>query len=123
MKPDHEAIEELVADQKAPVYIVHPSQKQAVERAQSMTSMKLVSTEERHAIAAEIAGFRFAKGFGSTVRKFITAGIGIHHAGMLPKYRRLIELSPSRANSRSSAAPTPSASGSTCQFEPSCSHP
>ncbi|MBD4655389.1 DUF3516 domain-containing protein, partial [Xanthomonas citri pv. citri] len=74
-----------------PVYIVHPSQKQAVERAQSMTSMKLVSTEERHAIAAEIAGFRFAKGFGSTVRKFITAGIGIHHAGMLPKYRRLIE--------------------------------
>ncbi|MES7928195.1 DUF3516 domain-containing protein [Cutibacterium acnes] len=91
MKPDHEAIEELVADQKAPVYIVHPSQKQAVERAQSMTSMKLVSTEERHAIAAEIAGFRFAKGFGSTVRKFITAGIGIHHAGMLPKYRRLIE--------------------------------
>ena len=80
MKPDHEAIEELVAEQKAPVYIVHPSQKQAVERAQSMTSMKLVSTEERHAIAAEIADFHFAKGFGSTVRKFITAGIGIHHA-------------------------------------------
>lgn len=91
MKPDHEAIEELVEEQKAPVYIVHPSQKQALERAQSMTSMKLVSTEERHGIAAEIADFRFSKGFGSTVRKFITSGIGVHHAGMLPKYRRLVE--------------------------------
>ena len=56
-----------------------------------MTSTKLVTTEERHDIAAEIADFRFAKGFGSTVRKFIPAGIGVHHAGMLPKYRRLVE--------------------------------
>ncbi|MDN6428090.1 DEAD/DEAH box helicase, partial [Acidipropionibacterium jensenii] len=91
MESDHDTIANLVDDGKAPVYIVHPSQRLALERAQSLTSMKLVSTEERHAIAAEIADFRFSKGFGSTVRKFITAGIGVHHAGMLPKYRRLVE--------------------------------
>lgn len=91
MEPDHETIANLVDDGKAPVYIVHPSQKQALERAQSLTSVKLVGTEERREIAAEIADFRFSKGFGSTVRKFITSGIGVHHAGMLPKYRRLVE--------------------------------
>ncbi|WP_130866368.1 DEAD/DEAH box helicase [Acidipropionibacterium timonense] len=91
MQSDHDTLETLVEDRKAPVYIVHPSQKQAVERAQSLTSMKLVSTEERHAITAELGGFQFSKGFGTTVRKFITAGIGVHHAGMLPKYRRLVE--------------------------------
>jgi len=91
MQPDHETIAGLVDGGKAPVYIVHPSQKAALERAQSLTSVKLVSTQERHEIAAEIADFRFSKGFGSTVRKFITAGIGVHHAGMLPKYRRLVE--------------------------------
>lgn len=91
MESDHDTVEQLVEEQKAPVYIVHPSQKAALERAQSLTSMKLVSTEERHGIAAEIADFRFSKGFGSTVRKFITSGIGVHHAGMLPKYRRLVE--------------------------------
>lgn len=91
METDHDTIASLVAYGKAPVYIVHSSQKQALERAQALTSTKLVSTEERRAIAAEIGDFRFSRGFGSTVRKFLTAGIGVHHAGMLPKYRRLVE--------------------------------
>ena len=91
MKTDHDTIADLVEDGKAPIYIVHPSQKQAVERAQSLTSIKLLSTEERHQIADELKGFPFSRGFGTTIRKYLTAGIGVHHAGMLPKYRRLVE--------------------------------
>ena len=38
-----------------------------------------------------IGDFRFATGFGKTLSRLVRHGIGVHHAGMLPKYRRLVE--------------------------------
>ncbi|WP_420176065.1 DEAD/DEAH box helicase [Luteococcus sp. OSA5] len=87
----HETVEEIVATGQAPVYIVHSTQAAALERAQALLSAKLVTTEERHQIVAAIGHFRFAGGFGQTLSKLVKAGIGVHHAGMLPRYRRLVE--------------------------------
>ncbi|WP_277100322.1 DEAD/DEAH box helicase [Corynebacterium riegelii] len=89
--PVHETIEELMADGKAPIYIVHFSQREATERAQALTSMTFVTAEEKARIAEEIGDFRFSTTFGKTLSKLVRSGIGIHHAGMLPKYRRLVE--------------------------------
>ena len=89
--PLTEVIEELVTTHRAPVYVVHFTQKDAVERAQSMLSMNVASRAERDEIAAEIGTFRFGTGFGKTLGKFLRHGVGVHHAGMLPKYRRLVE--------------------------------
>lgn len=89
--PIHETIEELLADGKAPIYVVHFSQREATERAQALTSMNIVTAEEKARIAQEIGGFRFTTTFGKTLSKLLRKGIGIHHAGMLPKYRRLVE--------------------------------
>src|SRR5690606_8570101 len=47
--------------------------------------------EEKDAIADLIADFRFSAGFGRTLSRFVRNGIGVHHAGMLPRYRRLVE--------------------------------
>ena len=47
--------------------------------------------EEKEKIAQLIGGFRFAAGFGKTLNRLVRHGIGVHHAGMLPKYRRLVE--------------------------------
>ncbi len=91
MTPVHETVEELLGDGLAPIYIVHFSQAAAVERAQALSSAKVASREQRDAIAEEIGGFRFSPGFGATLSRLIRAGIGVHHAGMLPKYRRLVE--------------------------------
>ena len=91
MTPVHETVEQLLADGLAPVYIVHFAQAAAVERAQALSSAKVASREQRDAIAEEIGGFRFSPGFGATLSRLIRAGIGVHHAGMLPKYRRLVE--------------------------------
>jgi superfamily II RNA helicase len=91
MTPVHETVEQLLNDGLAPVYIVHFSQAAAVERAQALSSAKVASREQRDAIAEELGGFRFAAGFGATLSRLIRAGIGVHHAGMLPKYRRLVE--------------------------------
>ncbi|RNL83584.1 DEAD/DEAH box helicase [Halostreptopolyspora alba] len=89
--PLHETLEELLGTQQAPVYIVHFTQAQAVERAQSLTSINMCSRAEKDAIAREIGGFRFSTKFGRNLSRFVRHGIGVHHAGMLPKYRRLVE--------------------------------
>ncbi|MGX1584275.1 DEAD/DEAH box helicase [Microbacterium sp. NPDC055502] len=89
--PIHETIDDLLATGQAPVYIVHFSQSAAMERAQALSSTKVASREQRDEIAALIAEFRFTTAFGKTLSRFLRAGIGVHHAGMLPKYRRLVE--------------------------------
>src|SRR3954453_10583605 len=92
MTPLHETLEELLATKQAPVYIVHFTQASAVERAQSLMSINVCSREEKEAIRELIGGFRFTAGFGPTLSRLVRHGIGVHHAGMLPKYRRLVEL-------------------------------
>ena len=91
MTPITETIEELLSTHQAPVYIVHFTQKDALERAQSLTSMRFVTREDKDAIAARIGAFRFTAGFGRTLSSLVRQGIGVHHAGMLPRYRRLVE--------------------------------
>jgi superfamily II RNA helicase len=91
VEPLHELLEELTAEDRAPIYVVHFTQASAMERAQSLLSAKLCTREERDAIAAAIGAFRFTAGFGRTLSKLVRGGIGVHHAGMLPRYRRLVE--------------------------------
>ncbi|WEK13334.1 MAG: DUF3516 domain-containing protein [Candidatus Microbacterium phytovorans] len=90
-RPVHDVLEGLLENGEAPVYIVHFSQAAALERAQALTSAQITTRSQRDAIAAEIGGFRFTTGFGKTLSRLVRAGIGIHHAGMLPRYRRLVE--------------------------------
>ncbi|MFF0814040.1 DEAD/DEAH box helicase [Rhodococcus sp. NPDC003318] len=89
--PIGETIEELVTTHQAPVYVVHFTQAAALERAQALTSVNMCSKEEKAAIAETIGSFRFTTGFGRTLSRLVRHGIGVHHAGMLPKYRRLVE--------------------------------
>ncbi|MBE2997467.1 DUF3516 domain-containing protein [Nocardiopsis sp. HNM0947] len=89
--PLHETLEELLGNGGAPVYIVHFTQAQAVERAQSLTSINMCTKEEKARIAEEIGAFRFTTKFGRNLSRYVRHGIGVHHAGMLPKYRRLVE--------------------------------
>ncbi|MGH3446250.1 MAG: DEAD/DEAH box helicase [Nocardioidaceae bacterium] len=89
--PIHETIEELLGTHQAPVYVVHFTQKDALARAQALSSINVASRAERDEIAALIGGFRFAAGFGKTLSRLVRHGIGVHHAGMLPRYRRLVE--------------------------------
>jgi len=89
--PMHETLDELLTTHRAPVYVVHFTQAAAVERAQSLMSVNVCTREEKDAIAELIGAFRFSTGFGRTLSRLVRHGIGVHHAGMLPKYRRLVE--------------------------------
>jgi superfamily II RNA helicase len=91
MTPLHETVAELLATNEAPIYIVHFTQAAAIEQAQALMSVNVCSRAEKDAIADLIGRFRFAPGFGKTLSRLVRHGIGVHHAGMLPKYRRLVE--------------------------------
>ncbi len=89
--PLHETLEELLSTHQAPVYVVHFTQAAAIEQAQALMSINVCTRAEKDAIAELIGNFRFTAGFGKTLSRLVRHGIGVHHAGMLPKYRRLVE--------------------------------
>src|SRR6476659_11251733 len=95
MTPLPETLEELVATKQAPVYVVHFTQAAAIEHATSLLSPSSggpkLTREQRDVVAERIGGFRFGAGFGKTLSRLLRSGIGVHHAGMLPRYRRLVE--------------------------------
>ncbi|GLZ39539.1 DEAD/DEAH box helicase [Actinokineospora sp. NBRC 105648] len=91
LTPLTEALEELLTTNQSPVYVVHFTQAAALERAQALMSINVCTREEKDKIAALIGDFRFSSGFGKTLSRLVRHGIGVHHAGMLPKYRRLVE--------------------------------
>ncbi|HEX3003396.1 MAG TPA: DUF3516 domain-containing protein [Angustibacter sp.] len=91
MTPLHETLDELLSTRQSPVYVVHFTQAAALERAQALMSTPVASREQRDEIAAHLGAFRFTAGFGKTLSRLVRHGIGVHHAGMLPRYRRLVE--------------------------------
>jgi hypothetical protein len=89
--PLHETIDALLRSRKWPIYVVSFTQRECAERAQGLTSANIATREERRRIADAIAGFRFDSAYGKELRRFLGHGIGVHHAGLLPKYRLLVE--------------------------------
>jgi len=86
-----DSVVEAVSEGLSPVYVVHTTQASAAERANSLVSLPLTTRAQREAIAAALSGVKFAPGFGQTLQRVLRNGVGVHHAGMLPRYRRLVE--------------------------------
>ena len=89
--PLAKTLESLAADGKAPVYVVHFTQLEAAQSAQDFTSLNVCTRDEKAAIANALENFKFTSPYGPEIKKWLRHGIGLHHAGLLPKYRVLIE--------------------------------
>lgn len=87
-----EATVELAIKQgEAPLYLVHSSQESALHTAQALASYGVTSKEQRTAIKDACKGTRFTTAFGKILKHLLSCGVGVHHAGMLPRYRLLVE--------------------------------
>ena len=84
-------VQKLVNEGKAPVYVVHFTQAAAATNAQNFMSLDLCTKEEKQAINEAIKEVRFSSPYGPDVKRWLKQGIGLHHAGLLPKYRILCE--------------------------------
>jgi superfamily II RNA helicase len=89
--PLHETILDLIRSKKTPIYVVNFTQRSAAEEAQNLMSTDYSTKEEKRAIGEALAGVRFDSPYGREVQRFIRHGIGLHHGGLLPKYRLLVE--------------------------------
>jgi len=84
-------VQRLLNEGKGPVYVVHFTQSEAAENAQAFTSLDIAGLLKKDKIAEAIADFRFSSPFGADIKRWLRQGIGLHHAGLLPKYRILTE--------------------------------
>jgi len=91
--PLHETISQLVEGGQTPIYLVSFSQRECAEEAQNLLSVDFCTKDEKKAIAAalESEGAQFTSPYGKEIHRVLKHGIGLHHAGLLPKYRLLVE--------------------------------
>ena len=87
----HHTIEELLTQDAAPMYLVNFSQKDAVAMASAMASVTKLDDEAKSIVAEELGKAKIPAGFGRDLARLLRNGVGVHHAGMLPRYRRLVE--------------------------------
>ena len=90
-EPLDKTIQELLEADKAPVYLVHFTQNDCAQSAQNLTSLNVSSKEHKQSIQEALQGVKFTSPYGKDIQKYLRHGIGLHHAGLLPKYRILIE--------------------------------
>ena len=89
----HETVPKLITTGRAPIYVVCFTQGSCAEEAQKLPSIDFCTKDEKRAIAEAIQGLgaTFNSPYGKEIQKFLRHGVGIHHAGLLPKYRVLVE--------------------------------
>lgn len=89
--PLEATVELALREGDAPIYIVHFAQDAALNTAQSLASYGVATKEQRDAVKEACKGTRFTTAFGKTLQRLLACGVGVHHAGMLPRYRLLVE--------------------------------
>ena len=89
--PLHETIAELIRANRAPIYLVNFTQRTAAEEVQNLMSVEVIDKPDKEAIKQALHGERFDSPYGKELQRFLRHGIGLHHAGLLPRYRRLVE--------------------------------
>lgn len=87
----HEAVYSLAQSGRAPVYVVNFTQRACAEAAQSLLSQDFASKEEKKKLSEYLAKESFRSPNGKDMQKLLRHGIGLHHAGLLPRYRLLVE--------------------------------
>ncbi len=91
LEPLEATVELALRKGEAPLYLVHFSQDAALASAQSLASYGVATREQREAVKQAMRGTRFTTAFGKILQRLLSAGVGVHHAGMLPRYRLLVE--------------------------------
>jgi superfamily II RNA helicase len=89
--PLHETIAELVKQNRAPIYLVNFTQRAAAEEVQNLMSVDILGKPDKEAIKQALEGERWDSPYGKELQKFLRHGVGLHHAGLLPRYRRIVE--------------------------------
>ena len=90
-----EYVESLVqgndAARRTPALIFCFNREQCWTTAEMLKGKKVVQDDQQKQIANQLADWDFSTGVGPKLKQILMRGIGVHHAGVLPKYRRIVE--------------------------------
>ncbi|QDU30235.1 ski2-like helicase [Anatilimnocola aggregata] len=59
--------------------------------AEQLKGKTLLADGQQKRLAVELDRFDFSQGAGPKLKQLLFRGVGVHHAGILPKYRRIVE--------------------------------
>ncbi len=90
--PRHEVLATLLKESRLPAYFVFFSQRAATEQAESFASIDLLSTEDKRRVRELMQPMHFKSPLGPKLKRLLSLGIGVHHAGLLPRYRHYVEV-------------------------------
>ena len=90
-RPLYFQIQELIAAGLSPIYLVNFAQRECAEEAQKLLSVDFCTKDEKRKITEELAGADFRTPYGKDLQRLLKHGVGLHHAGLLPRYRVLVE--------------------------------
>ena len=91
LTPLEATVELALRKGEGPLYLVHFSQDAALSSASALASYGVATKEQREAVKDAMKGAKFTTAFGKTLKRLLGCGVGVHHAGMLPRYRLLVE--------------------------------
>jgi superfamily II DNA/RNA helicase len=59
--------------------------------AEQLKGKGLLASGQQAKLTEELAGYDWSQGAGPKLKQILQRGVGVHHAGVLPKYRRIVE--------------------------------
>lgn len=59
--------------------------------AEQVKGKKLIGDQRQRDLARELERYDWSQGAGPKLRQLLLRGVGVHHAGILPKYKRIVE--------------------------------
>ena len=59
--------------------------------AEQLKGKRILSGGQQERLAAELERYDWSRGAGPKLKQLLLRGVGVHHAGVLPKYRRIVE--------------------------------
>jgi superfamily II DNA/RNA helicase len=79
------------AERKTPALVFAFNRDECWSIAEQLKGLDLMSSDQRAKINAAVESLDWKDGVGPKLKTMLKRGVGVHHAGLLPKYRRVVE--------------------------------
>ena len=90
-----ELIEEMVQGEgdrrMTPALLFCFNREQCWTIAEFLKGKKVVTSEQQKELSSRLSEYDWSDGAGPKLKQILQRGIGVHHAGVLPRYRRIVE--------------------------------
>jgi superfamily II DNA/RNA helicase len=79
------------AERRTPALVFAFNRDECWSVAEQLKGLDLMNAEQKAALNRECDKLEWPHGVGPKLKQMLRRGVGVHHAGLLPKYRRVVE--------------------------------